>query len=126
MNTVYCSLRNFGDHLMSFTDDFKTRLKTAFDASGLTMRQLAKECEVSAPAVTRWLDKDSSVLPELKKIPSICRAINVSATYLVLGGEMISPPSPQVTKARELAQEVVDLLTIKLAASSKRGPLKNS
>lgn len=60
---------------------FKTRLKEELENSKLTVRQLAEKIGVSPEMVTQYYT--TKKLPKLDTFVRICKALNVSADYLL-------------------------------------------
>jgi transcriptional regulator with XRE-family HTH domain len=105
MDAITCTERKTGG-FVAFTDDFKRRLNAAFVASGLSRIEFADACNVSAPTVTRWLDARSPVTPELKRLKTVCDALDVKASDLIHGDVLpLSTATTKIAKARELARQ---------------------
>ncbi len=60
---------------------FKTRLKEELENSKLTVKQLAEKIGVSREMVTQYYT--TKKLPKLDTFVRICKALNVSADYLL-------------------------------------------
>ena len=60
---------------------FKTRLKEELENSKMTVRQLAEKIGVSPEMVTQYYT--TKKLPKLDTFVRICKALNVSADYLL-------------------------------------------
>lgn len=60
---------------------FKTRLKEELENSKLTVKQLAEKIGVSPEMVTQYYT--TKKLPKLDTFVRICKALNVSADYLL-------------------------------------------
>ena len=60
---------------------FKTRLKEELENSKLTVKQLAEKIGVSPEMVTQYYT--TKKLPKLDTFIRICKALNVSADYLL-------------------------------------------
>lgn len=60
---------------------FKTRLKEELEHSNLTVRQLAEKIGVTPEMVTQYYT--TKKLPKLDTFVRICKALNVSADYLL-------------------------------------------
>lgn len=66
---------------MSMEEIFKTRLKEELENSKLTVKQLAEKIGVSPEMVTQYYT--TKKLPKLDTFVRICKALNVSADYLL-------------------------------------------
>lgn len=66
---------------MSMEKVFKTRLKEELENSKLTVKQLAEKIGVSPEMVTQYYT--TKKLPKLDTFVRICKALNVSADYLL-------------------------------------------
>lgn len=66
---------------MSMEKVFKTRLKEELENSKLTVKQLAEKIGVSLEMVTQYYT--TKKLPKLDTFVRICKALNVSADYLL-------------------------------------------
>lgn len=60
---------------------FKTRLKEELENGKLTVKQLAEKIGVSPEMVTQYYT--TKKLPKLDTFVRICKALNVSADYLL-------------------------------------------
>lgn len=60
---------------------FKTRLKEELENSKLTVKQLSEKIGVSPEMVTQYYT--TKKLPKLDTFVRICKALNVSADYLL-------------------------------------------
>lgn len=60
---------------------FKIRLKAEIKNSGLTTKQLAEKIGVSPEMVTQYTT--TKKLPKLDTFVKLCKALNVSADYLL-------------------------------------------
>ena len=66
---------------MFMEEIFKTRLKEELENSKLTVKQLAEKIGVSPEMVTQYYT--TKKLPKLDTFVRICKALNVSADYLL-------------------------------------------
>ena len=66
---------------MFMEEIFKTRLKEELENSKMTVRQLAEKIGVSPEMVTQYYT--TKKLPKLDTFVRICKALNVSADYLL-------------------------------------------
>lgn len=88
---------------------FGERVKLAREAKGLNQAQLAKECEVSSPAIiSNWENNINK--PDFEKIVKLCIALGVTTSYLLdyspFDGNDVSPEEWEFIKGlRELDQE---------------------
>lgn len=66
---------------MFMEEIFKTRLKEELENSKMTVKQLAEKIGVSPEMVTQYYT--TKKLPKLDTFVRICKALNVSADYLL-------------------------------------------
>lgn len=75
------------------------RIAAARKAKGLTQQQLADQLGVTNKAVSKWETNDGC--PDIKTIPALCQALELSADELLTGAPApVPPPSPSGSGAR--------------------------
>lgn len=62
-------------------EKFKKRLKEEIKLSGMTTQELADKIGVTNPMITQYYTTDK--LPSLATFEKLCRALDVSADYLL-------------------------------------------
>ncbi|MCH5160214.1 MAG: helix-turn-helix transcriptional regulator [Clostridiales bacterium] len=62
-------------------EKFKKRLKEEIKLSGMTTKELAEKVGVTDPMITQYYTTDK--LPSVPTFEKLCRALDVSADYLL-------------------------------------------
>ena len=91
-------------------NNIRNDLMTAFESSGLTYDELAKQAQVPKSALYRYLNGDTEKIP-IDRFQSICAVLHIDAKAL-LGwtSDDVPPPAPpdepQTSEARILAKGI--------------------
>lgn len=72
------------------------RIKLVIDESGLSKREIARRCGVSAPSVTHWVNGDTKA-PTAEKIFKLAKATGVSPKWLTTGKGPKEPTPEELT-----------------------------
>lgn len=84
---------------MATIDTFKTRLRSLCDEQYGNAVRFAEALGEDARTVQTWLKPACTSFPRFYKIPTICRALNVSADYLF---GVIDTPHPPAAAANTI------------------------
>ena len=86
---------------------WRARLQAALDKDGRSMRDVSLAAKLSAGYVHGILRDGKE--PTLDRFIRICRALNVSATYVLLGAQ-VSPEAEQIVRLLEDRPEQRDAI----------------
>lgn len=68
-------------------EGFVRRLREAIKQSGKTQREVADHCQINQTTLSGYLRTKDTALPGGYNLIALCRGLNVSADYLLLGDE---------------------------------------
>lgn len=75
--------------------ELKDRIAAVRKAAGLTQEQLGELVGVTRQAVSKW--ESGQTAPDAATVAALCRALHVSADYVLLGKEPDAPSAPVYT-----------------------------
>lgn len=70
-------------------EGFAKRLREVINRSGETIKETARRCDMSRPALAKYLDPKNPTLPGAYNLSTLCQVLNVSADYLLFGKERL-------------------------------------